>query len=190
MDNIWQALRERREAAFRAQEQDWQFAEPPLGGRLVWLRRFLVEQLVRPVVAPLFAQQQAQNAAILQTTYALAEQLDRQLALTEAQQMRLHDQHAQFLVVYEQLRTLQTQFQMLHGCLQQQEELNLALHIANIEQGMHQLNETGLRRSHLTGQQLRDFADQLVSIEETMTQLLARLGGTTAVPPGQRSEEA
>lgn len=71
-------LRECRDAALAVQEQTWQLAERPAGGRFARVRQFLIDQVVRPFVAPIVEQQQAYNTAVLRSLYAANEVADHQ----------------------------------------------------------------------------------------------------------------
>lgn len=79
-----------RNAALAVQEQAWRLQEQPLtAGRFPRVRRFVIDQFVRPFVAPLLAQQQRYNAAVLRSLYAMNELQDedrRVLAHVHAQQ--------------------------------------------------------------------------------------------------------
>ncbi len=67
-----------RNAAIAVQEQTWRLQERQLGGGVRnRLRRLLIDQIVRPFVQPLLEQQQEYNAAVLRTTYTLAETADQ-----------------------------------------------------------------------------------------------------------------
>lgn len=80
-----------RNAAIAAQEQTWRIAERPVGGGVLGrLRQLLINQLVRPFVLPLIEQQQEYNAAVLRTTYALAETADRRRSAINEQIAALH----------------------------------------------------------------------------------------------------
>jgi hypothetical protein len=106
-DDQSEAIREAEERDRQAREQDaarnqalsalvagYQVAERPLPGGLIGrVRRLLVDHVVRPFVAPLFEQQNAQNAAVLRALDALAENADARrsalFALLDAQELRL-----------------------------------------------------------------------------------------------------
>lgn len=86
-----------RNAALGALAASWQASEPPLpGGLLGRVRRVLIEQIVRPLVAPLAAQQNAHNAAVLRALDALAESADARrsdmYALLDQQSTRIGTQ--------------------------------------------------------------------------------------------------
>ncbi len=67
-----------RNAAIAVQEQTWRLQERQLGGGMRnRLRRLLIDQIVRPFVQPLLEQQQEYNAAVLRSTYTLAESADQ-----------------------------------------------------------------------------------------------------------------
>jgi hypothetical protein len=78
-----------RNAAIQAINHTWsleRLAAPP-GGRLSGLRRLIRERLLWPLLHPLIARQQDQNAAVLRALYAIAEHSDDQKAtLGQAQQ--------------------------------------------------------------------------------------------------------
>jgi glycosyltransferase involved in cell wall biosynthesis len=85
------ALDRSRNAAIGAQEQTWRIAERPVGGGIFnRVRQLLINQLVRPFVLPLIEQQQEHNAAVLRTTYALAESADRRRSAINEQLAALH----------------------------------------------------------------------------------------------------
>lgn len=81
-----------RNAALAVQEHAWRLHEhPATGGKFPRVRRFVIDQFVRPFVAPLLAQQQQYNAAVLRSLYAMNELQDEDhRALTH-----LHEQHAE-----------------------------------------------------------------------------------------------
>jgi len=87
-----------RNAALAVQEQAWRLQEQPLtAGRFPRVRRFVIDQFVRPFVAPLLAQQQRYNAAVLRSLYAMNELQDedrRVLAHVHAQQAETVEQVA------------------------------------------------------------------------------------------------
>jgi soluble cytochrome b562 len=67
-----------RNAALAVQEQTWQVQEQPVvRGRFNRLRQFLINQIVRPFLAPLIEQQQTYNAAVLRSMYAMNEATDQ-----------------------------------------------------------------------------------------------------------------
>jgi hypothetical protein len=61
-----------------ALDSQWRVGEPSIaGGLLAPIRRFLIQQFVRPFVVPLIERQNAYNAAATRALYALAENSDR-----------------------------------------------------------------------------------------------------------------
>lgn len=66
-----------RNAALGVQEKTWRLQEQSLGpGRINHLRRVLIDQIVRPFLAPFIEQQQAYNTAVLRSMYAMNETND------------------------------------------------------------------------------------------------------------------
>lgn len=74
-----QTLVATRNAAMTVLEQTWRIHERPQFGSGLrhHLRRFVINQFVRPFVMPLIEQQQEHNAAVLRSMYTLAEITDR-----------------------------------------------------------------------------------------------------------------
>ncbi|MBO9340044.1 MAG: glycosyl transferase family 1, partial [Chloroflexus sp.] len=65
---------------------------------------------------------------------------------------------------------------------QQMQELSqrsdmLELRVTNLESGVQDHNHRQVQEIHQIGQQIRDFADQIVGLEETTSQILAYIGG-------------
>lgn len=76
---------EARNRALQAAHEGWSVAErTPGGGLLGRVRRLLIDHVVRPFVAPLVEQQNAQNAAVLRALDALAESSDQRRSETFA----------------------------------------------------------------------------------------------------------
>jgi hypothetical protein len=71
-------LQTTRNTALQALDTTWRLdgLTPPGGGRLGALRRLLMERLVWPLLHPLLARQQEQNAAAIRAAYASAEYHD------------------------------------------------------------------------------------------------------------------
>ncbi|MEI7773125.1 MAG: glycosyltransferase family 4 protein, partial [Chloroflexales bacterium] len=83
-----------RNAAIQALEHTWsleRLTAPPAGGRLASLRRLLQERLIWPLLHPLIARQQEQNAAVLRALYAISEQGDDQRAAVSHSHRRIDD---------------------------------------------------------------------------------------------------
>lgn len=75
--DYYKLLEQSRNAAVTAQEQTWHLQEPSLPvSRLTPARRVMVDQIVRPYVEPLRAQQQTYNTAVLRTLYAINQMVD------------------------------------------------------------------------------------------------------------------
>ena len=84
-----------RNDALAALDQHWHIAEPaPAGGLLAPLRRFFVQQFVRPFVVPVIERQNAYNAAAVKALHALAESSDRRRSANQ-QQFEAHERHLQ-----------------------------------------------------------------------------------------------
>lgn len=167
-----------RNAALTAQEQTWRIVERPVqGGRLARLRRLLIDQFVRPFVRPLIDQQQEQNAAVLRTAYALAEQADLRQQQFEQRQQQFEQRQQQ---LRDGLALLTVQANDM--------EERLLHRIGNIEEGMQQMNHRAVSQVHQAGQQIRDFAAQIEGLEQTSDQLLRRLSGGPTAPPQAHQE--
>ncbi len=84
-----------RNDALAALDQHWHIAEPaPVGGLLAPIRRFFVQQFVRPFVVPVIERQNAYNAAAVKALHALAESSDRRRSANH-QQFEAHERHLQ-----------------------------------------------------------------------------------------------
>jgi hypothetical protein len=84
-----------RNDALAALDQHWHIAEPPpAGGLLAPLRRFFVQQFVRPFVVPVIERQNAYNAAAVKALHAIAESSDRRRSASQ-QQYEAHERHLQ-----------------------------------------------------------------------------------------------
>ncbi|HZG67123.1 MAG TPA: glycosyltransferase family 4 protein [Herpetosiphonaceae bacterium] len=84
-----------RNDALAALDQHWHVAEPaPVGGLLAPLRRFFIQQFVRPFVVPVIERQNMYNAAAVKALHALAESSDRRRSASQ-QQFEVHERHLQ-----------------------------------------------------------------------------------------------
>ncbi|ACL25621.1 glycosyltransferase family 4 protein [Chloroflexus aggregans] len=191
IDQTAAILHKVRNDAIRAQEQIWKMEQPASGG-LSW--RWL-QQKIWVLIMKL---QRDYNAAVLRSTYALAEQIDHttrllfdvsarleQRAQTLEQRAQTLEQRAQTLE--QRAQTLEQRAQTLEQRAQTFEQLvqELRLRVANLEDGMQDHNHRQVAEIHQIGQQIRDFADQLAGLEETTAQVLAHLGGVPTLPPQQ-----
>lgn len=81
-----------RDAALDVQEKTWRLHEQPVaGGKLQPLRRFLIDQIVRPFIMPLIQQQQDYNAAVLRSLYAINEIADQRRYDLEQQMVKIKE---------------------------------------------------------------------------------------------------
>lgn len=151
-----------RNDAIRVQEQLWKI-EPSLSTNP--LLRFVQRHILQLFTSP----QRDYNAAALRSMYALAEQIDQttQLLFNVASQYGNHinwlDQRVQELT--RQMQELSQRSDMLE------------LRVTNLESGVQDHNHRQVQEIHQIGQQIRDFADQIVGLEETTSQILAYIGG-------------
>jgi hypothetical protein len=153
-----------RNAAIAALEHTWSLERlvAPSGGRMSRLRRLLQERVLWPLLHPLLARQQEQNAAALRALYAVAEQQD---------------------AAYHTLQQV-----IAVAARQSQDSTNfLSLRIDHVLEGMSDLNQRAVRERHLLAQQIRDLAEQLAGLEDADQQILARLLGEPAPPPAAAS---
>ncbi len=164
-----------RNAALQALDATWRLdgLSNLVSGRFAGLRRRLLERVVWPVLYPLLARQQEQNAAVIRAFYAGAEHADY-LAQSIA---HLKDQ----LMLTAQ--RLDGRLDHLDGRLD-----HLDLRIDHLREGLSELSERTVRERHLLSQQVRDFAEQLAGLEDAEMQLRALLRGDT--PPAPQREEA
>lgn len=73
-----------------ALDSRWHIREPSIsGGLLAPIRRFLIQQFVRPFVVPLLERQNEYNDATTKALYALAESSDHRRSATQAQMVGL-----------------------------------------------------------------------------------------------------
>ncbi|MFQ3662334.1 MAG: glycosyltransferase family 4 protein [Chloroflexaceae bacterium] len=163
-----------RNAALQALDATWRLdsLSGPVSGRFAGLQRRLLERLVWPMLYPLLARQQEQNAAVIRALYASAEygdylaqsvaHLKDQLALT-AQRLNLRLDHLDLRLDHLDLR------------------------VDHLREGLSELNERTVRERHLLSQQVRDFAEQLAGLEEAEMQLRALF--RSDAPPAPQGEE-
>ncbi|WP_322495823.1 glycosyltransferase family 4 protein [Chloroflexus sp.] len=170
IDQTAAMLHKVRNDAIRAQEQIWKMEQPASGG-LPW--RWVQQK----IWLLLMKFQRDYNAAVLRSTYALAEQIDHTTRLLFDVSARL-EQRAQTLE--QRAQTLEQRAQTLEQLAQE-----LRLRVTNLEDGMQYHNHCQVAEIHQIGKQIRDFADQLAGLEETTAQVLARIGGVPALPPQQ-----
>jgi predicted PurR-regulated permease PerM len=144
-----------RNDAIRVQEQLWKI-EPSLSTNP--LLRFVQRHILQLFTSP----QRDYNAAALRSMYALAEQIDQttQLLFNVASQYGNH------------INWLDQRVQELSQRLD-----ILELRVTNLESGVQDHNHRQFQEIHQIGQQIRDFADQIVGLEETTSQILAYIGG-------------
>lgn len=156
-----------RNAALQALDATWRLdgLSGSLAGRFAALRRRLLDQVVWPVLYPLLARQQEQNAAVIRALYASAE-------------------HGDYLA--QSIAQLKGQLALTARRIDHLEHLDLR--VDHLQEGLSELNERTVRERHLMSQQVRDFAEQLAGLEEAEMQLRALLRGEA--PPAPRDEEA
>lgn len=179
-----QLLLDTRNAALQALDRTWRLdnLSVPATGRLGHLRRLLMDRVVWPLLYPLLARQQEQNAATIRAFYAVAEYSDS---------LSLHLQHLHSRLDYlqqqlelVQLRLEHLQQQVEHTQLQLQHHFEHAqLRLDHLQQGLVELNERTVRERHILSQQVRDFAGQLAGLEEAEIQIRAMLRGDPVPPP-------
>ncbi|MBO9312747.1 MAG: glycosyl transferase family 1 [Chloroflexus sp.] len=169
-------LQRLRNDAIRVQEQLWKIESSLSPNPLL---RFVQRNILQLFTNP----QRDYNAAALRSMYALAEQIDQttQLLFNVASQYGNHinwlDQRLQELT-----RQMHEVTRQMHEVTQQMQELSqrsdmLELRVTNLESGAQDHNHRQVQEIHQIGQQIRDFADQIVGLEETTSQILAYIGG-------------
>ncbi len=185
-----------RNDAIRVQEQSWRLASPPVSN-LIW--QWIWKKIWLPLVSP----QRDHNAAILRSVYALSEQIDyttqsifhlahqidqrirdlerRQQELVERQQVLAERQQ----VLAERQQVLAERQQELAERQQELAERQqwLELRVTNLEDGVQDHNRRQVAEVHQIGQQIRDFADQLIGLETSMIQIMAHIGEVPSLPP-------
>jgi glycosyltransferase involved in cell wall biosynthesis len=152
-----------RRAALAVQEHTWRLHEPALSsGKLKRLRRFLVQQIVRPFVMPLIEQQQEYNLAVLRSSHLLNEQL--------------REFEEQMHALTERWQALERELHRLHEQSQ---------HVPTLNERM------GAAEQHLRmiRQQLYEFTEQLAGLEDADSQLVAALGKVDGVSTATQDEE-
>lgn len=153
-----------RNAALQALDATWRLdgLSGPASGRFAALRRRLLDRVVWPMLHPLLARQQEQNAAVIRALYAGAE-------------------HGDYLA--QRIAQLKAQLALATQGLER-----LDLRIDHLREGLSELNERTMRERHLLSQQVCDFAEQLAGLEDAEMQMRALLRGEA--PPAPRDEEA
>jgi len=153
-----------RNAALQALDATWRLdsLSGPVAGHFAGLRRRLMERVVWPMLYPLLARQQEQNAAVIRALYASAE-------------------YGNFLA--QSIAHLKDQVALT---TQRLDHLNLRLD--HLREGLSELSERTVRDRHLLSQQVRDFAEQLAGLEEAEMQLRALFRGDAPLAP--QGEEA
>lgn len=146
-----------RNAAIQALEQTWNLNNLPTAAPTNRIERLL--QVVRtrvlyPLLQPLMLRQQEHNAALLRSLYAIAEHNDHQRNLVE-RTFQIHDHRL----------------------------LEVNLRAQHLLEGLQGLNTRTLQERHLLAQQLRDVADQIVVLEESILQARAHARGPLPPPP-------
>jgi predicted DNA-binding protein YlxM (UPF0122 family) len=163
-----QTLFAARNAAMMVQEQTRRFHERSITGRGLHhcVRRFVINQFVRPFVLPLLEQQQDYNAAVLRSMYTFAE-------ITDRFHVRLNDVHGEVEHIYARLdeinQTLQGLSEHLKDVRGNVEKTHV--YMGDFRQGLHQMNEQVLHQRHLVSQCMDEIAEQLASLEEAIDQI-------------------
>ncbi len=176
-----------RNAALKALEQGWQLERLPSvsPGRLGRLRSLLLDRLVWPLLYPLLARQQEQNAAVIRALYAQAEQLDYVGGISNQVLQGLIDTQRRLNQLSEEVEQLQTALDRLEQRTQQTEAqlAQLAAARQQIDERLDNLEQQALSTRHMLSQQIRDFAEQLAGLEAGEQQIRALLRGESAPPP-------
>lgn len=197
-----QTLFATRNAAMLVQEQTRLLHERPILGKGLrhYVRRFVINQFVRPFVLPLVEQQQEYNAAALRSMYTFAEMTDRFHARLDDVGQGLHSLNAR-------LNEVQGEVERAHARLDDLDEgmhgLNVRLNDARGEveraharlddlgEGMHGLNERlndargEVERSHARlddfGQGLQQMNEQVLHqrhlVSQTLDEIAEQLAG-------------
>ncbi|PDW04063.1 glycosyl transferase family 1 [Candidatus Viridilinea mediisalina] len=200
-----QLLHAVRNSALSALEAGWRLdaPPPPAPGRLAGVRHFIQARIIWPLIYPLIARQQEQNAALLRTLYASAEQVDHLGGMANQasqwilglmrtvddlqQAMQQRDDQLQGMIEHTNFRI----DHLLQGLSELNErtvhERHLIEHtnfrIDHLSQGIGELNECVVRERHLVAQQIQDFVEQLAALEEAEMQIRAMLRGEPAPLP-------
>ncbi len=173
-----QTLFAARNAAMMVQEQTRRLHERSITGRGLHhrVRRFVINQFVRPFVLPLLEQQQEYNAAVLRSMYTFAE-------ITDRLHVRLHDVHGEVECIYARLDEIKQSLQDLSEHLKgvRGDVENTHVSMDDFRQGMDRMNEQVLHQRHLVSQFMDEIAEQLASLEEATDQL-QRCPGSFEVP--------
>ncbi len=156
-------LQQVRNSAIKVQEQIWRLDQSRSTNPL-W--HWLWQKVWVPLVNP----QQDYNAAVLRSMYTLSEQIDHTTNLLFDTSARL-EQRAQ---------ALEQRAQALEQAVQE-----LTVRVLNLEEGMQDHNHRQVAEIHQIGQQIRDFADQLIGLEQTTAQMLAHISGLPSLSPQQ-----
>ena len=164
-------LQQIRNDAIKLQEQLWQVDVSPSSNR-VW------QWLWRKVWLTLISPQRDYNAAILRSMYALSEQID-------------YTTHLVFNLVHQVHQRLRDVEHWQQELAERQQELAerqqwLELRITNLENGTQDHNHRQVAEIHQIGQQMRDFAEQLLGIETTITQIMSRVGDVSSFSPQKK----
>lgn len=171
-----------RNAAIGVQEKTWRLREQPLGpGKLNHLRRVLIDQIVRPFIAPILEQQQAYNTAVLRSMYAMNETSDyRNNRLAEiATRTQSLEQFSQAITAH--VHALEAFIRRVERDMYEK-VLNplyrdvVVLHERTMEHHarIERLKENDMR----TRQQFYDMAEQLAGLEDADSLLAALLRGS------------
>lgn len=164
-----------RNASMASQEQTWRVQERPLpGGVLARVRRFVVDQFVRPFVMPLIEQQQTYNAAVSRTMYTLAETADQRRAiiyqhlrtLNEHIERRIDDTEQRITSLEQRADALEEHSRRIDGRADYLEQ-RMGWHDQRADHGEH--NDRVIRH------ELHEIVEQLAGLEDADTQLVTLL---------------
>ncbi len=208
-----QVLFAARNAATAVLERTWRIHErsQPGSGLRHYLRRFVINQFVRPFVMPLIEQQQEYNAAVLRSMYTLAEITDRFHTRLDDAQGEVERAHARLDDLGKGLHSLNVRLNDARGEVERAharlDDLGEGLHGLNVRlndawgeversharlddfgQGLQQMNEQVLHQRHLVSQTLDEIAEQLAGLEEADDQLRALLDNTERPAVRQRQK--
>ncbi|MEJ5345134.1 MAG: glycosyltransferase [Chloroflexus sp.] len=168
--SLLETLQRVRNDAIRVQERTWQLEQSLSPNPIL---RFIQRTILRFFANP----QREHNAAALRSMYALAEQIDHTTQFLFQMNRQLQDLTGKINSLEEQVEGV------INNLVTQIPEHKLR--ISNLEAGMQEHNQRQVVEIHQLGQQIRDFAEQIAGLEETTSQILAHIGGISAVPSQQ-----
>lgn len=177
-----------RNASMASQEQTWRLQERPLpGGILARVRRFVIDQFVRPFVMPFVEQQQTYNAAVLRTMYTLAEAADQRRSIIYQHLRTLHEHtERRFDAIEQRITSLEQRADAL-----EEHERRIDGRADHLEQRMSwhdQRADQGEHNDRVIRHELHEIIEQLAGLEDADTQLVALLRRQPAAASQQNDQ--